>query len=131
MRHSSSRLREARAEKKSLNPIWRGIGFVILISFMVGGYYAAGVLLNHPAWPYKVPANIGMDIPLIQVPFSPVSFGPYRITGAQFVQVGAALVIALLVYSMMVAVYGALNPVKPGEHDAPPVRRKIDKSKVR
>ncbi len=131
MRHSSSRFREAQMEKKGLHPIWRGIGFIILISFMVGGYYAAGVLLNHPAWPYKVPANIGMDIPVINVPFSPVSFGPYRITGAQFVQGGAALVIALLVYSVMVAIYGAFNPIKLGEHDAPPIRRKIDKNKVR
>jgi uncharacterized membrane protein len=126
-----SRLREAQSQKKGLNPIWRGIGFILLIVFMVGGYYAAGVLLNHPAWPYKVPANIGIDISAIKVPFSPVTFGPYRITGQQFVQVGAALVIALLVYSIMVALWGAFNPVKLGPTDSPPIRRKIDKRKVR
>jgi len=126
-----SQLRESTLKRKQINPVWRGIGCITLVALTVGGYFLAGMLLDlnqrERFLPFSLPPSVGWAIKAIHVPGTPTTFGPYFIPASLLVQLMVTLVVALLLYTLLTILYSALNPVRLGETDAPPVRRKITK----
>jgi hypothetical protein len=54
-----------------------------------------------------------------------------RLPGKTVVQVASALVLDILAFSVMVVIYSVINPIRPGEKDAPPPRGRGRRSLVR
>jgi hypothetical protein len=105
-----------RSNQRVMNPIWRGVGFVILVALFVGGYWLAGYLLElnwqQPFLPFPVPREFSIFIhrSLPELP------------GKVVVQVVAAILVDIVAYTVMVVVYGLINPIRPGKTDAPQPR---------
>jgi hypothetical protein len=114
-------------DKKGLNPVWRGVGLLILVGLTVGAFWLAGELLEmHWRSPFPwVPITIPRNFTVQLHPMLPVW------PGKVLVQLGAALLIDLLGYAVMVVVYSILNPIRPGKTDAPQPRKRGRGSMVR
>ncbi len=108
--------RESTLKKKDINPIWRGIGFIIIILMTVGAFWLAGYVLDKnllgPYLPFAIPQNFQVTI---------VKWLP-NLPGKLLVQIGAAVLLDVLAYGVMVVFYAILNPVRPGPTDAKPPR---------
>ena len=108
--------RESTLVKKQINPIWRGIGFIIIILLTVGAFWLAGYVLDKnllgPYLPFAIPQNFQVTI---------VKWLP-TLPGKLLVQIGAALLLDVLAYGVMVVFYSILNPLRPGPTDAKPPR---------
>jgi hypothetical protein len=117
----------ALGKKNRVNPIWRGIGFIILIGLTVGAFWLAGVLLEmHWAQPFPwIPFTIPRDFVVRLHPALPT------LPGKPLLQIGAAILIDLLGYAVMVLVYSIINPIRPGKTDAPQPRKRGRQSMVR
>jgi hypothetical protein len=102
-----------REAKRRMNPIWRGVGCLLLAALAVAGYLAAGWFLQQNAaqgWVYLPP--VIMNIPYL-------TFLPAGIV----VQLFIAFVFMLFGYGVLAVVYAMAFPVKPGETDVPPLKR--------
>jgi hypothetical protein len=112
-------------KKKGVHPIWRGVGFIILVLLTVGAFWLAGYLMElnwrEPFLPFPVPRYFTVQ---------PYEWMP-ALPGKLVVQIGAALLIDILGYALMVVVYGIINPVRPGKTDAPQPRGRGRRSMVR
>jgi hypothetical protein len=104
--------RESTLQKKPMNPIWRGIGFILIILLTVGAFWLAGYVLDKqllaPYLPFAVPQNFTVTI---------TTWLP-KLPGKLLVQIGAALLIDILAYAVLVVLYALLNPIRPGPTDA-------------
>ena len=118
---------ESVGKRRTLNPIWRGVGFIILVALTIGAFWLAGYLLEmHWQQPFPwVPFTIPRDFTVQFHRLLPV------MPGKPLVQIGFALLIDLLGYALMVLVYSIINPIRPGKTDAPPPRRRGRQSMVR
>ena len=110
----------------AVHPIWRGIGCIMLVIMAVGGYWAAGYLLDlnqrQRFLPFAVPYNFSVVI---------VKFLP-ALSGRVLVQLGAMILVDIFAYAIMVIIYGIFNPPRLGPQDSPPLeRRKGRKSMTR
>ena len=144
------RPREADLPKKGINPIWRGIGCFLFIALTVGCYFAAdavveGINTRNRTQPF-LPGGLRSGIPrqfvtLIDYEFpKPVTevagfkldkpLRTWRV-GFDVVTLAFTLFLAVIGFSVVSLVWAVLNPPKLGPKDAPPVRRKIDRNKVR
>lgn len=97
------------------NPLLRGLGFLLLIGFLVGGYFAEEWFFAENAkqgWIY-IPSQLAGPA------FAPMLF-------AKVVFVALVMVIG---FAILTIVYGIINPVRPGELDAPPPRPSGRKSR--
>ena len=114
-------------KNRGVHPIWRGIGFLMLVGLTIGAFWLAGYLLEmhwrtpFPWIPFTIPRNFTVQFHRL-LPVWP---------GKPFVQVGAAVIIDLIGYAIMVVVYSLINPIRPGETDAPQPRRRGRGSMVR
>jgi hypothetical protein len=115
------------SKNKRLNPIWRGIGFLILVALTVGAFWLAGILLEmhwqqpFPWVPFTIPQNFVVKLH----PALP------NLSGKLLIQLGAALFIDLVGYALLVVGYSIVNPIRPGKTDAPQPRRRGRDSMVR
>ena len=114
-------------KNKGLNPIWRGIGFIILVGLTVGGFWLAGYLLEmHWRTPFAfIPFAIPRNFTVQFHPVLPV------LPGKLLVQLGATLILDLFAYAGMVIGYAILNPIRRGKTDSPQPRRRGRGSMVR
>jgi hypothetical protein len=104
--------REREANRR-MNPIWRGVGCVLLATLAIAGYLVAGWFLGENAaqhWVY-------LPDQLIHIPR--LTFLPSGIVLQLFI----AFVFMLFGYGILSVVYAIAFPIKPGETDAPPVKR--------
>ena len=104
--------RESTLAKKEINPIWRGIGFILIILATVGAFWLAGYVLDQGLLAPYLPFAIPRDFTVTIVKWLPT------LPGKLLVQIGAAVLIDVLAYGLMVVVYSLLNPLKPGPTDA-------------
>jgi hypothetical protein len=108
--------RESTLKKKGMSPIWRGVGFIIIVLLTVGAFWLAGYVLDNnllaPYLPFAIPRDFTVTI---------TKWLP-KLPGKPLVQIGAALVLDLLAYGLLVFVYSLFNPFRPGPTDAPPPR---------
>jgi hypothetical protein len=102
-----------REAKRRINPIWRGVGCVLLAALALAGYLVAGWFLRENAaqdWVY-LPQQL-TDIPYL-------TFLPSGIV----LRLVIAAVFMLFGYGVLAFVYAIAFPIKPGETDAPPLKR--------
>ncbi len=142
---------------KDPNPIWRGVGCVSMFVLTLGSYILSGpviAFINTQGWlPFRIPNTMTTLVdnyfprPLAKFPFNeccidlPAGWA-FRMDGFEFsqvrfmlgvwpLQVVFAIFVGLLLFAIMTMIWGIINPPKLGPQDAPPIHRKIDKSKVR
>ena len=112
MSHVPQAFRESTLKKKGINPIWRGIGLIFLVLLTVGAYWLAGYVLDKgllaPYLPFGIPQYFTVTL---------ASWLP-TLPGKPLVQIGAALLIDVLAYAVVVVFYAILNPIRPGPTDA-------------
>lgn len=102
-----------REAKRRRNPIWRGVGCILLVALTLAGYFGAGWFLRENAaqgWVYLPPE-------LINIPR--LTFLP----SGMVLQLFIAFVFMLLGYGVLAVAYAIVFPIKPGETDAPPLKR--------
>jgi hypothetical protein len=110
--------REARGR---IDPIWRGVGCIVMSTFAVGGYFFANWFVRANAikgWIY-IPNEV----------YYP-SFAPF-LGGGLMLKLVVAFLFLLLSYGIMSFVYAVLFPIKPRDDDAPPPRRRPKRPKRR
>ena len=99
--------------KRRMNPVWRGVGCVLLVALAVSGFLGAGWFLRENA----ARNLVYLPLELTRVPY--LTFLPDGI----LLQVFIALVFMLFGYGVLAFVYALAFPYKPSEVDAPPLKR--------
>lgn len=97
---------------KSLHPAWRGVGCFLIILLAAGGYWFGGWFIANNRWIYIPPE-------ILYPTFLP-AFMPQGI----LLRLGLGLVFMLFGYGVLSFFYAIAFPIKPGETDAPPMKRK-------
>ena len=109
--------RERRAAKQ-MNPVWRGVGCLLIVAIGALGYLFANWFLIQNAinrWIYFPPELINPDVRVIGG----------LLAGGNLVRFVVALTFLLFAFAFMNFLYAILFPMKPGEHDLPlPKQRK-------
>lgn len=103
-------LDKKRAEKGRIDPIWRGIGCVSIVLIGFVGYVFAGWFL-------------GKEFVYIPFFFRSPSFAPW-LNQELIVKLVVAFLFMLLSFAIVSAIYAVAFPIRLGEKDAPPMRRK-------
>lgn len=124
--------------KRTLSPVWRGVGFIILVIMTVGGYWLAGYLLDlnaaDPFLPFRVPTTMNIFV----LRFLPIQVGqpfyewvPDTIRARPVIQVATTLLLDILAFSVMVFLYSILNPIRKGPTDVDQPRGRGRRSLIR
>ncbi len=103
-----------RAKRKRGNPIWRGVGCVLIVLTALGGYFFSGWFLQRNAvegW-VLIPAS------LIRPPELP------WLPPGMLVQLGVAVLFMMAAWGVINTIYAIAFPIRPGETDSPPIKRK-------
>jgi hypothetical protein len=103
-----------RLKRKQINPIWRGVGCILIIALSVGGYFFADWAF------YQNDTHNWVSLPDYIIN---VSFLPWLPSGL-LLKLGVAIVFMVIAYGVMSLLFAILFPVQPGEYDAPPLKRK-------
>ena len=111
------RLRKSRetVNHKEIGAIWRGVGFIILVVFSIGGYLLADVALKSSLLAQLIPqaAGIGGPLPItIHKALPPLP-------GDILLRLAIMLFLDVVAYSLMVTIWAMVNPLKPDEPDDP------------
>jgi hypothetical protein len=144
------RPRERDVKKKGVDPIWRGIGCVMLLVLTVGSYFASDAIITalneSNAKRTFLPGTLSTGIPRPSYTLFTYNFPrpidrigdivlsePIRswTVKIDFVNLGVTVFFSIILYALVVLVWAVINPPKLGPKDAPPPDRKIDRSKVR
>jgi hypothetical protein len=115
-----AKLDRERQEKKRMNPIWRGVGCSSIAFFTLLGYLFSGWFLTQNAanrWVYLPPAIINPSLP------RQLSFLRF-IQGGTLVQFIVAFIFMLFAIALVNFVYAIAFPIRPGDLDVPPLKRK-------
>ncbi len=101
-----------RAKRKQMNPIWRPIGCVIILTLAAGGYIGAGWFLVQNV------QNNWLPIPaeLVEVPFAP------GLPDGFVFKLLIALTAMIIGYGLLSIIFAVIFPIQPGEFDHPPLR---------
>jgi hypothetical protein len=97
----------AREERKRVNPIWRGVGCMLMFLLVAGGYLFANWFINqnnYYQWVY-IPQQLIYP-----------SFAPWLPPGI-LVSGSVALIFLVLSYIVISIAYSIAFPIKPGEFD--------------
>ncbi len=107
-----------RQEAKKMNPVWRGVGFLLVIGIGVLGYLFANWFLVQNSingWIFLPRALINPNIPGIGD----------LLAGGNLIRIVVALTFLLFSFAFMNFFYAIAFPIKPGEYDLPlPKQRK-------
>jgi uncharacterized BrkB/YihY/UPF0761 family membrane protein len=102
-----------RTKRKRKNPIWRGVGFVLIVILTLFGYFVAGWFLQanlSQQWIYLPPQVLNPpDLPFLG--------------NGLIVKLASALLFMIFSYGFVTVLYSILFPIKLGETDVPPLRR--------
>ena len=104
---------ETRLKKKRGNPIWRGVGCMVMLAVALGGYFFSG-------WFLRANARAGW----IQIPADLIrpAFAPWLPSGL-IVQLIVAFLFMMLSYGIVTTIYAIVFPIELGETDSPPLKR--------
>ncbi len=111
-------LDEERAKRGQIDPIWRGIGCVMIVAIGTAGVLFANWFVRANArnnWFYMPKEFMNPTI----VPF----LDPYLANGL-LVKLVIVFIIMLACFGVAATIYAILNPIQPGEFDAPPPRKR-------
>ena len=104
-----------RVKRKRLDPIWRGVGCVLVVLLGFVGYVFSGWFLDQR---YVYIPPFSLQIPLIAT-----------ISGSLIVQLAVAFLFMIFSYAIMSVIYAIAFPIKLGEKDVPPLKRQKTKKK--
>jgi len=107
------KLDQEREKRKQLDPIWRGVGCIVIVGFAGLGYLFADWFIRANA--------INQWIYIPQAVFYP-EFAPF-LGGGRLPKLVIGFLFMLLSYGILSMVYAMAFPVKPGEFDAPPPKK--------
>jgi hypothetical protein len=113
-----AQIERERAARKRGNPVWRGVGCLLLVALAIVGYYFANWFLVanlENGWVY-IPNEA------LNPSFVPTWLFPY-LGGGGMVKLITALLFMVLGYGVLSIAYAILFPIKLGETDVAPVRR--------
>jgi hypothetical protein len=114
-----------RKNRQRLHPIWRGVGTLILAGLTIGGFLLAGYLLElnwqQPFLPFDIPAHFQVRLHDALPPLD----------GKLLLQIGATILLDIVAFSLLVVVYGMINPLRPGPTDVKQPRGTGRRSRVR
>ena len=116
---SQFRKKAAYNEAPEVHPIWRGIGFILMVITPIMGYAIATVLIQENAQKGWVAIPPELLSPWLH---------PYL-----FIYIGLTLVIALALFMIFqlftFIIYRLFGPSRYGPLDAPPIKRKVKRSR--
>lgn len=121
-RRSAWAYRQAEREREArqrVNPIWRGVGCLLVIIMAVIGWFFASWFINSG---------------LIYLPpqlLNPPSPFPGFLGGGNLVRLVVSGLFMLTGFGVLNFVYAILFPIKPGEYDLPTPKRKPPQRKGR
>jgi hypothetical protein len=95
-----------------MNPIWRPIGCVIILTLAAGGYIGAGWFLVQNAQNNWIP----IPAELVEVPIAP------GLPDGFVFKLLIALVAMIIGYGLLSIIFAIIFPIQPGEFDHPPLR---------
>jgi hypothetical protein len=99
-------------ESKRMNPLWRGVGCLIIVVLGFVGYFVSGLLMT---------ANIENQWVYIPPSLMWLSFAPWLPPGT-LIRIVVGLAAVLLGYSAISVVYAIVFPIVPKETDVPPLK---------
>ncbi len=102
-----------RLARKRVNPVWRGVGCIAIVLTGLAGYLFSIWFLRENA----VQGWLAIPRGLIQpadLPWLPPGI---------LVQLGVAIIFMMLATGVINTVYAIVFPIRPGETDAPPIKR--------
>jgi hypothetical protein len=108
-----------REKKKRMNPIWRGVGCVMIVVVTAIGYFFANwfLLANvSQRWIYIPPEII-----------NPTRF-PF-LGGGLLVRLVTAMLFMIFSFAVINVIYSIAFPIRPGETDVPPLKRERTRRK--
>lgn len=108
-----------RRERQRTNPVWRGVGCIMVIAIAAIGYVFAGWFINSGL--VYLPANL----------LNPPEPIPAFLRNGNLVRYVVALLFMLTGFGVVNFVYAILFPVKPGEYDLPTPRHNPAKDRRR
>lgn len=100
-----------RQARKQTNPVWRGVGCLLVIVMGALGWAFAN---------WFIAAGLIYFPPQLISPPDPI---PAFLSGGNLIRIVATILFALTAFGVINFVYAILFPVKPGEHDLPTPRR--------
>ncbi|HEY43002.1 MAG TPA: hypothetical protein G4O11_03370 [Anaerolineae bacterium] len=103
-------LDKEREKRGRMDPIWRGVGCVLIVLLGFVGYAFAGWFLGK---------NLVYIPPVVRRP----PFAPW-LPQDVFVKLVVAFLFMLLSFTILSAIYAMAFPIRPGETDAPPMKRR-------
>jgi uncharacterized membrane protein YeaQ/YmgE (transglycosylase-associated protein family) len=109
------KLDEERIKSKRLNPIWRGVGCVLVVILGFVGYVFSGWFLDQGI--VYIP-RFSLRIPLITT-----------LSGSVIVQLAVSFLFMIFSYAIMSVIYAIAFPIQLGEMDVPPLKRQKTKKK--
>lgn len=103
-----------RKKARKLNPVWRGVGCMLVVVIGTLAWFFADWFLAANA------ANRWILMPreAINPPGLPAFFG-----GGMLVRIVLAVLAMLLAFTVVNFVYAVAFPIRPGETDVPPLKR--------
>lgn len=106
---------ERRAKRGQIDPIWRGVGCIMVVVLALAGYLFADWFINANA------GNNWIYIPSVLL-YPPYSFLGF-LNGGVIVKLVVAGLFLLFSYAIINFAFAILFPIRPGEKDAPPLKR--------
>ena len=106
-----------RQQRKEMNPLWRGVGCILIAVMGLAGYAFSGWFLSQNAvngWIYLPPQVFNPRVP---------SFLGFLGNG-NFLRFVVALLFVLTAYGILNFVYALAFPIQPGEFDLPTPKRR-------
>jgi hypothetical protein len=110
-----------RLARKRVNPVWRGVGCIAIVLTGLAGYMFSVWFLTEnqvQGW-MTIPRDL---IRPPQLPWLPDGI---------LVQLGVAILFMMLATGVVNTVYAIVFPIRPGETDAPQIKKKPPKSKAK
>ena len=111
---------EARKRKTTLHPIWRGVGFILMILIPIVAYFVSTWLLD-----------LNSTNQWMEVPREFLSRGADKLV---YVKIGMTVVLSIVVYGVMMlvgfVVMGLFGPPRYGEMDVPPIKNSGNRKRL-
>ena len=110
---SDRKFYEEREKAKRMNPVWSGVGCILIVILGTAAYFFSGWFL-------------GSGLVYIPPEVMRPSFATFLPDGV-FIQIVISILFMMLCFSVLSIIWAILFPKKPGETDAPPMTKKDKK----
>ncbi len=94
----------------SIDPIWQGLGLLIIVILSVGGFLLAQQLIKMnqatPFLPFRTPTGFMTEL------------GPIKVPGTIALPLMFMVILDIIAYSFMTIIYAVANPKKKDPTDA-------------